>query len=780
MGGKATVAPSSHVQHNPFNTDTFKSKETISYQTKPEEATSGIIKTRDYQVDPQVLKLQRYGRIGATTGAVVLNLWSVFSLFKAAYKLVLSTLGHGDKDEAFETLGKAYTKSSIAGGLTGVANESSYWAIGNLGMGLFSYLGLDKVHNLAGFSIADGLASIGMGQVRYRDSQNAFAVQHSIFNNPKLSFLSGLMPAEQGILNFGKKVATLNWKRFVKDEPYSLFQASGGGLIAAGGALAITSLFANRLSEEEKSVSYIPYSLLSALNLIALFRDGSTVLERANDFGGRKQSEDYSMRLEGYFKQIAAPVLGINNLLLGLKGFGFDSSSGILFPLAMSARAIGASVAFLGFTAQSALRFFKPDLFGPYFKRIVEITLNPKEAWQSIVEFIADKRPKVHESDKFGPILKSDENHELFEKIIATPTFQALQHKSQAGLPSPLAPDRAILERFTHSKRVAALAILAIDIAIQKAGREKNYALRDYLMKIKPKFVSSGLMHDIGHVARSHLAEKAVKGFNNDEETIRILKDKNSDIYKEIANYFIESKGKEAGKKYAEEFIAEVRKIIGHKSPLSKLLKLCDFLEYTTSNGGDFNSANPEEFPAWSIKDYERFFENLIFTLDSDGQIQQSFNEKGAIDAFKLLDSRYRFNLEYNYEPSINAREIAYMLGIDAEDPSLEEVRNCTEEKFDEIAKRGIQNLNGNHYKFKIRTTFGGETAYCGYSSSDPRRRITVNGEEFLSYRDRVLRLSNKSQYVRTQEMVDKLTTPVEIELRIKVANQENNPWFHN
>ena len=145
-------------------------------------------------VSPAMLDWQRNGRVAATAGSVALNLMASAGLIYSGGKLIMNSLfGTGTEEEAYETLGSAYTKSSIAGVLTGVDHESPNWAIGNLGMGIFSRY-LNDIGGLAGFLFSDGLASIGMGQVRFREKGNAFAVQSSVFDHPLLSNLSFLKP----------------------------------------------------------------------------------------------------------------------------------------------------------------------------------------------------------------------------------------------------------------------------------------------------------------------------------------------------------------------------------------------------------------------------------------------------------------------------------------------------------------------------------------------------------------------------------------------------------
>ncbi len=754
-----------------LNEGILRTQGIVQYKNLKDFNSSGVKVEKFETKSPKLLDTLRYGKRLATTGAVALNLWSVGSLFQAAYKLLASSFGHGDEDDAYSALGKAYSKSSIAGGLTGIANESSYWSIGSLGMGLFSWLGLDKLEWLGAFSISDGLASIGMGQVRCRDEQNTFAVQHSIFNNKILSPLKSLMPVEQAIQSFVKRFKSQDgWNRFSTDEPYSLFSTAGGGLIGAGGILTVASLFKNKLADSVKSFAYIPYSLFSLVNLIALYRDGQMVNKRSDEFGGRKLAETYSMKAEGYCKQIAAPVLGFNNFLLGLKGAGIDQS-GVLYNIAMATRACGAAFAFLGFTAQSALKFFKTDLFGPKVKQFVKIFLDPQEAKDSIFKLTQAHRPRLHDSNKFDPILENDTYKEIFNLIIHDPEFEELKNKSQAGLPSPLAPTRAQLQRHTHSKRVAAIGIIMFDALLKNTTDPET---KKFLTENEEAFKVACLLHDIGHIGRSHLAEKAIKGHNNDELTMDILKGRHLKIAKKLQHYYTEKHGEA----FANKMLEKIQEIIGHKNPLSKLLKTADFTEYVRSRGGDFNTADHVRFPEWSIEKMQDYAQTIKLYKDEKGKLKLAYSWDGAKETFNILFDRLRFNAMFNSDPIITARELAYILGVDAADISVEEARTMAENKLDNAAKVGIEKLNGQKFSFTIKVTFGGEAAYCGYGS--PRNRIMVlendmsEPVEFLEYLESVAKHNDTKEYNELTPKVNALTTPQEIELEIEVEVKNN------
>ncbi len=747
----------------------LKNSDTLS--TLPAEVSPGIIIDKDYQEESSLLKAKRLGKMGLTTGAVFFQGWAAIDLLLKSFKLFTSNFGHGDVDESYHGLSKAYTKSAIAGTLTGLANESPYWALGNLGMGFFSRF-LDNVAGLAGFSIFDGLASIGMGQVRYRDKQNAYAVQHSLFNNPKLSFLKPLMPIEQSIISFCKKVGSLDFKRFFKDEPYAFFQNAGGGLILSG-LLGLATIPIQKVFNLSKSLSYLPFSLFSGVNLVALFRDGSVVNERATDFGGRDKAETFLMKLEGKSKMLASPILGLNNLLLAFKGLGIDTEGGMLYNLAMSIRSASVAVASIAFGAQSATKYINPDTFGPFAKRIVKVILNPKEVKKEIQEFLTGvekDRKDAHKSDHYQVIIDSEPHKILFNSIEKTELFQSLKKKSQAGLASPMARDRAFLERFTHSTRVGAIGILMLDSLIQNT---QDSELKQYLKENELAFKLSCYLHDIGHIMRSHLAEKGVKGHDNDELTVKLLK--KSEIVDVIEKYCTNTL--KMNESETEVFLQKIRDIVGHKSPLSKVLKICDFTEYIRGKGSDFNSAAPEVFKSWEVDQILDYANTLRIFKNDENELKIAFTEDGAAESLRLYHDRLRFNKKFNSTPVINSREIAYLLGLEASDVSLDEVMAMDEEsELDETAYKGIEKLNGDVYSFKIRTTFGGKKAYCGWNEEKNGFHVlTSQGvyKKVFDYLDEDLKFQDKDRFDELNEIRKVLTTPEELELKLEVVGDK-------
>lgn len=728
------------------------------------------IEVQEHTIVPESrLRLERNAKMAATGGAVALNFASALGLFYSGARLFLSSFGMGDVNESYKSLSKAYSASAVAGALTGAAHESGEWALGNIGMGIFSRY-LENIWGLAGFSISEGLSAIGMGKVRYRDNRNVTAVRNSIFNNPNLEKFRFLMPIEQSVISFLKRFTSLDgWKRFKTEEPYSLFQSAGGGLISAGGVLALASLFKNKMSEKLQDLCYLPYSAFSIMNLIAFFRDGEMQITRASDFGSRKKNVMRSMFAEGYLKKIAAPVLGLNNLLLALKGIGVDSQGGAMYNLAMAVRSFGAGFAFLGFKAQSLIKFFRPDMFGPKYKEILKILLNPNQYGKHLLEYLKnvdDRRPPPHLSDKFDAIIYDGDNHEreIIDKVINTHTFQLLKGKTQIGLQTPNQPlegGRGYLERFNHSKRVCAIGILIYNALVKNT---QDPELKQYLLDNKEAFKLSGLLHDVGHIARSHLAEQAVEGHDNDEHTVEILKNKDSDIHRVIVDYYGSEKG--------EKVIKQVREIIGKWSPLFKAFKIADYTEYLRC--GDFSCIDP--FPKWNIDQVKDYVDNIRLFKDKNGEIKTGFTEKGGIISFINLFDRKIFNDTFNFHPLSKVEEMPYLLGLRASDVSSTQAKKMTEREMDVAAINGLEKIKGSRFQFRIKHITGGETAYSGYSQVDPEKKIYVvfddNREpmEFIDYTEQVLKTSNPELYNDLQIRIKCLTIPKEIDLTVKIV----------
>lgn len=757
--------------HKPANIPLNNIGSNYSYSDfKTKETSPGIIISNDHSQNPTLLKAKRFGRMGLTGGAVLFQGLAAVDLLRNSVKLFYSAFTGNSTTEVYESLGSAYKKSAIAGTLTGVANESSYWALGNLGMGIFSKY-LDNVLGLASFALSDGLASIGMGQVKYRDKQNVFAVEHSIFNNPQFHFLKFLMPVEQSIISFVNRVRKFQFNRLKEDEPYAHFQSAGGGL-ALSGVVGLLAYPLTKVLKVSNSLSFLPVGLLSLYNNFALFRDGQKVNERAQK-GGKPKTELSLMNIEGKSKMIASPLLAVNNFLLTLKGIGFDTPGNLLYDMAMGLRSLSVSIASVSFAAQSAVKFVKPDAFGPFAKRVVSIILNPKEVVKEIKLFLAEiesGRPVKHVSDRYQQLLDSDVDSKLFSDIEKTETFQSLHRKSQAGLPSTVAPTRAYLDRYNHSLKVGVVSKLIIESLIENTSDPE---LKKYLLKHERSFKIASYCHDIGHVYRSHLAEYGVEGHDNDELTEALLT--KSDVVDAIKKHCSEELHMD--KNSTDEFLEDIAKIIKFKSPLSPVLKLADFVEYIRGKGSDFNITNPAEFPSWDIEQIKSFADNLRLSKSDSGNFRIAVTEKAALEPLALYYDRQQFNNKYNSKEIVKARELAYLMGLKASDVSLKEVMKMrSESELDSKAFEGVAKLNGHVFSFNNRIVSGGTEAYCGWiEEKNAYDVISEDGtsRHIFDYGESILKRDNPLSYQRFKQMRESLQTPTELELRLEVVGSD-------
>lgn len=712
---------------------------------KPLEGVSmpGIHFVRHKKESESTLLWQRRGRIVATASSVALSILASIGLVYSGTKLIVnSVFGRGSVDEAFQNIGSAYTKSSIAGVLTGVAHESPNWALGNLGMGIFSRY-LNNIGGLAGFMISDGLSSIGMGEVRYREKGNAFTIQHSIFNNPHISFLSFLKPIEQSIYSFGKRLSTPSgWKLLREAEPYALFNTAGGGLVAAGGAMGIMSLFKNFMSESVQSFAYLPAALFSLVSLGAFFRDGVVQVDRSHYIGGgKKKEENYTQRAEGYFKQAASPFLALRNMLFAAKGFGFDSS-GSLHNVAIGMQAYGAAFAFLGFTAQSFLKFFKPELFGAKLKQYIEVILNPKEAAKELKKLMRylntdEVKEKFEKKESFTSeltdIVLGDEHSKILTRIMDTNIFKALFHKSQAGFPiigSEKTYPRFYLDRGNHSIRTCAIGIILLNALENNTA---DYEAVNLLKENKLAFKIACLLHDLQHGPFSHVLDKALPGYDNDHETIKMIRDPNSEIHKTILKACNEE-GIDGNKT-----IEQVLFILGRYSELYHLLSGwgADRIDYIRFS--DFPVVNNGRmlFPEWTVDDLKYYANTFRLYSDSNGNKKLAHTPEGALLAFLMCSDRQLFNRMVNGRPSAFATDLIASIALSECSP--QEIINKSEEEVARIIFNKIDNLSPGESTVLSKIFEGGRNSYTYYSPlpEDPSNiRVLDDGRvyEFLEY----------------------------------------------
>lgn len=707
--------------------------------------------------------------------STVLSLATTVGLALSAKKLFSSAFGGGDEDEAHRITRNTFALGAIAGIANAASHENLNWGLGSLGMGLLGS-NIDKPLGLALFSIFDGLNAMGMGEVNRRDKKNIMAITHSIFDKSILKKFEFLKPYENAIVSFLKRFTTKQgWRKTFSDEPYELFQSAGGGLILGGGLLGIASLFSKKMSEAVKSFLYFPYALTSLVNVIALGRDGAVLKERAHLINGRKPIETRMMDVEGLAKFIASPIIAINFGFLGFKGLGIDFL-GMGEKVAMMFRLLGVATAYIGFAAQSAVKFAVPDKFGPKFKTIVEVILNPLLIVKNHLKNISGQDGKrvellhSHESNFYKPILTNHKFSKLFEKVMNTPRFKSMAHRSLTSLYTDFAPERSTLNRLVHSIRVGAIVALYYSIA-----REVNPHFAEFLNndEIEAGTILGGLLHDNGHadLPRCHLAETSVYGLNNDELSIKGILP-GTELYKAIVECYIEEYGEVEGKAKADRVAKIARDVIAHDHPLSKLYKWADFCEYGRAKGSDYHTSF-EKFPYWTKEDYEWLASQVVLYKDKNGDMKMGFTEEGGIAAFKQIYYRALFNGFVNYHPSLLTTDNGYKFGIQRSNLTVDQVFHMTESEFDLCSLRGAEECDSKSVQISRNTTGGEADAYCGWGEKEKFSCVKTDSKGnviyeklFTDHIEDSIRKSNPALYAVLKPMVHLLTIPNMLEMR--------------
>ena len=747
---------------------------------------SGAYKiTKFDEVDPDVLQFQRKFRKAASGSAVGLNAVASAGLLATGGMMLANTLQGQDTENTYGFMGKAFGVAGIAGVLTGVAQEDQFWPAGHAGMGVFSNF-LNTKWGFPLFIISDGLASIGMGRVRFRQESNALAIQKSIFRNPALQPLRFLQPVEQAIIGFFNLLRSP--KKVLKEEPYSLFNAAGGGLVAAGGLIGVTNLvthlFKDTIPEKIKSLPYMLYGLMTSLNLTALFRDGQALNWRTKNFKGNRKGQEYSQRAEGILKQLAVPFLGINSLLLFGKGLGLETASNALFNAANGFRAIGTAVATLAFGSQSLLNFFKPMRFGPKRKEDIHIEVNPTKAKEVLFGLLKDldkRKPQGRYSPldkqtlrKLDNTIKNDKHGSLFLRLSELKRFRELEGFSQAGLPAPsniYSHDRAFLDRWTHSMQVLSVGITLFDTVFEEAQKNNNTELVNYLKEHELAFKAVCQLHDIGHTARSHVAEKALIGQDNDEYTKMILMG-HPDVDPEIHQFLV----KNCGKKVLNQML----EIIGRESPLYKLLKDADRYQYQML--GDFITIkNPRlQMPKGSVEGAREFAKKIRF-FRRDDKFNIGYTEDGAIEKVVREYNRLIFDVHCNNTPiSYVEAEILYSIGLSSylanhPDITSADIKKKPEHVVDAMAAEGIDNLDEGIIPVVVEMIVGSQ-GYSGYDESDPKSAIyVVDGNQAQEIYDRIqtkIKQTNAELYNYITPIMEILRESREVRAHIKYSKK--------
>lgn len=755
----------------------------------------GLEVTSHNKISAGRLNAERGMRAAASGAGSLLSVAATLGLFYSGAKTLTSVFSGSDQEDANNASAKSFALTAAAGVGTALAQENANWGIGALGMGLLGKY-LDKPLGLAAFSVFDGLNAIGMGQVKLRDNKNVIDLDKSIFDLPALQkFKPYFQNYEYAVRNFWTKLTTPNgWKNIKSSEPYDLYYAAGGGLLSGGAFLGVASLFSGWMSDKVKSFLYLPYSLTSLVNLVALGRDGQVIKKRVNDYNDKKPIENWSTRTEGWAKVAASPVIALNYLMLGLKGVGFDvfgSSENI----AKSLRQFGVGIAYIGFAAQSAVKLLIPDRWGPKVKNVVNVVLNPKQVVSYLMGLVDKTRPgfatssySKDNSDCFYPIIHSDEHADLYSRIISTKHFQNLKHRHLTGMPSEMALGRANLDRFTHSIRVGAIACIHTQKLLEN-NPEYSYLNSDPAFSLSLKLAS--LVHDTGHsqLPWSHLSETAFPMAKdaNDHLSIEALnEDSTSGFHNIIVKYCQELHGEKEGEVIAKRVISNIKNILGHKpfkveckdalgSQKTEVFKweykpATDMADYMRSSGSDYASSFNTD--SWTKKDYENFANQRVVFREKSGILRAGYTEEGAMIAYKHLFLRLIFNAFLNSHPVTLSTEAAYKAGARQIVPkmTLERLYSLSDDQMCDLVKSFVKQCKTKSTQ-PIRNTFGGSEAYAGYGPKDtiyvvPNQSSSIhNPMEFHEYFNKVLKNECPEVYEKLKPMTEILNNPSMVEV---------------
>ncbi len=737
------------------------------------------------------LKFERGMRATASGLGSVLSLGATLGLFYSGAKTVGAMFSGNDQEDANKVSANSFALTAIAGAGNALAQENVNWGLGSVGMGFLGRY-LDKPAGLALFSIFDGLNAIGMGQVKLRDQKNVIPLDNSIFDKPGLKNLQFLKQYEYAVKNFFQKLfSPRGWKEIKTSAPYDLYYAAGGGLISGGAALGVASMFSKWMSDSAKSLLYLPYSLTSLVNLVALGRDGAITKQKVVDYNDLKPIERKATILEGWAKLIASPIIALNYVALAAKGVGFDVM-GSSETVSSLFRRLGVATAYVGFAAQSGIKLLNPDDWGPKVKHIVEVLLNPKIVTKYLMGLINQTKEKELEenanhlegSDYFYPGLMRDEFANIFDKIINTTQFKQLDERHLTGLPSEMAMDRASLKRGRHSIRVGKIGAGTADSIIEN-NQQHSHLFDDPAVRLGMKLAP--LIHDVGHsfLPRCHLAETAfpMRKDENDHLSMESLNE-GSEIYNAVVEGCIEKYGEEKGRDIAIRGIKNAIAILGHNSIKVEAVnpetgqseekvmdyrykQLTDMADYMRSKGSDY----PVSFnmPAWGKDEYEHYSDQVRVFEDKNGKIKFGFTEEGAITTFKHVYYRLLFNAFLNSHPVTLAVESAYKSGARQTGANLPEVYKMSDYELDGRTSGSVEKIHAKSRQV-IRNVFGGSKAYAGYGPKDTIYVVRDrNGKqetyEFLDYFHKVLKNENPEAYDSMKRMVDVVTDPTLLEV---------------
>lgn len=681
-------------------------------------------------VDKNKLKRQRQIRAIETGGALIGTVVSGISLIFSGIKILFSSLTGGDTDAGYSSLKKSYFIFGGTGGLTGLAQDSKEWFAGALGMSAVStFMDLKDPIALGLVSLFDGAQSMGMSDVRRRENETVSSVHKPFISHlPGLKWLSLY---EQGVFSFFKNIT--NMDLIFKEEPARAFQAAGGGLGVAGGGLfgvgiisKVASFLGHEVPEKIKSLAYIPYALFSGANLVALFRDGNKVLKRANNYGSRLPGENTAMRVEGWFRRLAALVLGTSKAMLAIMPLGISEK---VYDLARATEALGVSFASFGAGAQTSQNFIRTDKLGPEEEEILEYKIDKAKAIESAYAFIKEFENEHREatlSPKYQEVIDSLADEKLkviLQDLDATEIKKYQGTVTQAGILVPFNADRKDRYRYIrslHERRDFTHLLRTQRFLYDYYSNKKNVDpdIKNLVESNTYSLPLAGEFHDDGHLRFSHGAEQILLDFKNFESSLDIVKDKDSEIHKILLKHLsikeIEKICQTLGKLNADYTIV---KIMG------------DYLEYCRTG----EQSRTPGFPKWKLnKEVLWLTKQVRYFKDRSGKIKAGFTPAGAhAVAAMYYDLSVLHHNDTNKHPFVMAPQYILQYGLQKRGIKRSDLIKYTEPELLKMAYDAVKKSNGEEFTQEIRRTSGGQAKD---GAKDPEKTIYMVNEDGSYY----------------------------------------------
>ena len=444
----------------------------------------------------------------------------------------------------------------------------------------------------------------------------------------------------------------------------------------------------------------------------------------------------------------------------------------------VAGQALGAAFAFSSFIFQLSQKFLKPELFGAKFKQTIEAVLKLKAHAKELKdtrEYL--KRPDVRAiyevknemANQLKDVVLNDKHSSVLTKIMETADFQGMYGKSQAGFPVPgneKTYSRFYENRGEHLVSTCGTGIKLFDRIMENTSERE---LKDFLLKNELPFRIACLLHDIGHGPFSHVLDKALPGYDNDHETIKMIRDEKSELHKAILKICNDAgfDGKEVTK--------DVLHILGRYSSLYPLLSGwgADRIEYIRMS--DFPLVNNGRvlFPKWDMSDIEHYANTFNLIKDKNGKEKIVHTPEGALIAFLMCSDRGLFNRNINTKPDSFMTDLLAAIGLSECSPK--DIVGRTEDEVFEIIFKNIEKLEKGEITVNAKVFEGGRNAYSYYSSipEDPTSIHIKNGivKEFLSYvEDKGIKhyleeLHNTSEWFKKYPITEQ-----ELKSRIKAA----------